>query len=133
MRILLIAALVACTCGEQPAGPEPERADAPSTDGLADLRSGMEQCLPRVDACLADVVKAHPDVSGRLAVRVVIADGAVTSTDIVTDRTGVPAAAACATEVIPRCEFAPGLTDSITLPIPVPPVSRPAPLAPPEP
>lgn len=122
--------LAACTCGERAAEPDPPRADAHSTDGLADLRAGMAACMPKVDACLGSVVEDHPDVSGRLAVRVVIADGVVTATEVVTDRTGVPAAAACATEVIPGCAFAPGLTDSITLPIAVPPVPRLSPLAP---
>jgi len=138
VRGSFIALLVACTCGDRTAEPASARADgptqdAPSTDGLADLRQGMARCLPEVDTCLADVVADHPDVSGRLAVRVAIQGGVVTSTEIVTDRTGVPAAAACAREVIGRCTFAPGLTDSITLPIAVPPVPRLSPLAPPEP
>jgi hypothetical protein len=125
--------LAACTCGTPEAEPEPPRTDAQSADGLADLRTGMAACMPAVDACLAGVVEAHPDVSGRLAVRVVIQDGVVTVTEVVTDRTGVPAAAACATQVIPMCPFAAGLNDSITLPIAVPPVQRLSPLAPPEP
>ena len=138
MRGSLVALFLACTCGDRSSEPSSARSDrpagdAPSTDGLADLRQGMARCLPEVDTCLADVVASHPDVSGRLAVRVAIQGGVVTSTEIVTDRTGVPAAAACAREVIGRCTFAPGLTDSITLPIAVPPVPRLSPLAPPEP
>lgn len=133
MKPALLLLLAACTCGQTTAEPEPPRTDAHSADGLADLRSGMAACLPKVDACLEGVVEDHPDVSGRLAVRVVIRDGAVTKTEVVTDRTGVPAAAACATDVIPTCTFAPGLSDSITLPVAVPPVARLSPLAPPEP
>lgn len=141
MRAAALLLVAGCTCGTQTqelqadggSGPVAPRVDAQSTDGLADLRSGMAACLPGVDTCLAGVMEAHPDASGRLAVRVVIRDGVVTSTDVVTDRTGVPAAAACATSVIPTCVFAPGLNDSITLPIAVPPVQRLSPLAPPEP
>lgn len=133
MRPAALLLLAACTCGAPTAEPGPPRPDAHSPDGLADLRAGMAACMPSVDACLDGVVRAHPGVSGRLAVRVVIRDGVVTATEIVTDQTGVPAAAACATDVIPRCAFAPGLDDSITLPIAVPPVSRPSPLAPPGP
>jgi len=137
MRVLL-SLLLACTCGERTSDPVPARADGPSADassaeGLDDLRQGMARCLPKVDTCLAGVVAAHPDVSGRLAVRVAIQDGVVTATEVVTDRTGVPSAAACAQDVIAGCTFAAGLTDSITLPIAVPPVSRLSPLAPPEP
>lgn len=134
MRFAALWLMAACTCG--PGSPEPEeqpraeRGDPVSSDSIGDLRAGMATCLPKVDACLAGVVAEHPGVSGRLAVRVVIHDGAVQRTEVVTDRTGVPAAAACATDVISGCAFAPGLDDSITLPIAVPPVARPSPLAP---
>jgi hypothetical protein len=133
MRAAILSLLVACTWGSPEDELEPPRTDAQSVDGLADLRTGMAACMPAVDACLTGVVEAHPDVSGRLAVRVVIRDGVVTTTEVVTDRTGVPAAAACATDVIPTCGFAAGLNDSITLPISVPPVQRLSPLAPPGP
>lgn len=119
MRPAIALLLLACTCG---GAAEPESKDDDLTGAsVGDLRSAMAACQPKVDACLTGLLTEHPDLSGRLSVRVVIDAGKVTKTEIVTDRTGVPAAAACATEIIPKCSFPPGLSDSVTLPIPVPP------------
>ncbi len=126
MRPAAALLLAACTCRGTA---EPPHTDAdPTGAGASDLRSAMAACQPKIDACIAGLLPAHPDLSGRLAVRVVITAGSVTQTEIVTDRTGVPAAAACATDTLAKCDFPPALSDSVTLAIPVPP--RTSPLAP---
>ncbi|MEC7946976.1 MAG: hypothetical protein VX265_05365 [Myxococcota bacterium] len=133
MRLLAGLVLAACTCGQSRPDGDVARVDRNPGDGIAQLRSGMAVCLPLVDACVTAALEDHPAAAGRLAVRVVIEDGAVVHTEVVTDRTGVPAVAACAMRTISDCSFAPGLNESITLPIAVPPVAAPAPLAPPRP